>query len=312
VSIKGFFFKGGIKVKKDKMTCSDCGKEKIITKDFYTSFSPFHKSTGRLHVCKQCVQDSVKDGDIESFKNFCRSFDKPFITHLYESAITNNAYIGEYFKLINAKDFKHMTWNDSDFDGHKNSKSIKTKISIEDVENDDIRLDKNDLKELINFFGKGFDVEDYVWLQGEYEDFLNRYECDSKGMELLIKEICLQQLDIQKRRAVGEKVDQQLKTLQDLLGSSNLKPVQETGANAVEQESFGTLIKKYERERPIPEPDPMWKDVDGIGKYIKTFFFGHMARALGIENKSQDEYDEEIKKYTVEHVVENEDGELDG
>lgn len=293
---------------KAKIACSDCGKEKDASREFYTSFSPFHKSTGRLHVCKQCLSNSVKENDIKSFTNMLRSMDKPFIVHLYESAIHSNAYVGEYFKLVNAKDFRYMTWDDSDFEGHKSGNSIKNNQLVEEDEVKELSQDEYNF--LRSFWGKSFKTEELLWLQEEYEDFTNRYECDSKGMELLIKQICLTELDIENRRSNGEKVDQQLKTLQDLLGSSNLKPVQETGANAVEQETFGTLIKKFEREKPIPEPDHMWKDVDGIGKYIRTFFFGHMAKAIGAENKFQDEYDEEFAKYTV-NQEDIEDGELD-
>lgn len=276
---------------KDKITCSSCGSEKDQAQ-FYMSSSPFHKSTNRYHVCKVCLQDYLKD-DLNKFTSLLRMLDKPFVTHLYESAQKQNNVLGEYMKLINTKDYKELTWDDSDFEGHKKSQIVKLNELSDDIESED------ELRELVNFFGKGFEADDYLWLKSEYEDFLNRYEADSKSMELLIKQICLTQLDIKIRREKGEKVDQQLKTLQDLLGSSSLKPVQETGANAVEQESFGTLIKKFEREKPIPEPDKAWKDVDGIGKYIRTFFFGHMARAIGAENKFQDEYDKEISNYTV-------------
>jgi hypothetical protein len=300
--------------KNDKISCSSCGKSKD-PKEYYTSNSPFHKHTGKLHVCKECFWDFVGD-DVEKLKIALRMIDRPFLVEILkssqeESEGTNKNLIKLYMKNLGMNQYKYSTWDDSDFIGHKTTKIQNRESKEVFIEEDsDDELSPQELKNLIHFFGKGFEMEDYIWLQNEYEDFLNRYECDSKGMELLIKEICLQQLDIKNRRANGEKVDQQLKTLQDLLGSSNLKPVQETGANAVEQESFGTLIKKFEREKPIPEPDPIWKDVDGIGKYIKTFFFGHMARALGIENKYQDEYDKEINKYTVEHS-DVEDGELD-
>jgi hypothetical protein len=307
--------RGKTEIKKEKLTCTSCGSDKN-PEDFYASNSPFHKHTGKLHLCKVCLWNFIDD-DIERLKIALRMVDKPFLVSLLQSSIeeaekTNKNLIKIYMKNVGMNQYKTSTWDDSEFNGHKSIKK-QTRESEEvllEIDNDE-ELTQQELKNLIHFFGKGFETEDYIWLQNEYEDFLNRYECDSKGMELLIKEICLQQLDIQKRRAVGEKVDAQLKTLQDLLGSSNLKPVQETGANAVEQESFGTLIKKFEREKPIPEADPLWKDVDGIGKYIKTFFFGHMARALGIENKYQDEYQNEINKYTVEHSDE-EDGEFDG
>lgn len=280
-----------------------CGVEKKLD-DYYATTSPFHKYTQRVSICKSCLWDYVNADDNENvdLNKICdalRMIDKPFIIDLWKASAqearkVNKSIFKLYMKNLWLKHNRDLTWNDSVFDGHKKSDNVN-ELNFDDEES----ISKEELKALINFFGEGFSVSDYIWLRDEYEDFMNRYECDSKGMELLIKEICLTMLDIKKRRANGEKVDQQLKTLQDLLGSSNLKPVQETGANAVEQETFGTLIKKYEKERPIPEPDPVWKDVDGIGKYIRTFFFGHMARALGIENKYKDEYEEEMNKYTV-------------
>jgi ribosomal protein L33 len=308
--------RGTKQIEKVKLNCTSCGNEKNPT-EFYTSNSPFHKHTGKLHLCKDCFWEFVGE-DVNKLKVALRMVDKPFMMSLFissqeeaEKSEKNTSSVKNYIKNVSMPQYKYYSWDDSDFEGHKVSKQIDTGISSQNIGEVDENISKEDLKELTNFFGRGFKTEDYIWLQSEYIDFLNRYECDSKGMELLIKEICLQQLDIQNRRANGEKVDTQLKTLQDLLGSSNLKPVQETGANAVEQESFGTLIKKFERDKPIPEPDPMWKDVDGISKYIKTFFFGHMARALGIENKFQNDYDDEILKYTVEQTNNN-DGDIDG
>lgn len=293
---------------KDRIICSNCGKEKDASREYYTSHSPFHSYTGRMHVCKTCFLNFIND-DIEKLKSALRMIDKPFLVDVLKSSKeevdkNNKNLIRIYMKNVVMPQYKNFTWEDSDF----TNDTIKDIAREDDAVFEEDEITNEEYRELVRFFGKGFEKDDYIWLGSEYEEFLNRYECDSKGLELLIKEICLQQLDIKNRRAKGEKVDTQLKTLQDLLGSSNLKPVQETGANAVEQESFGTLIKKFEREKPIPEPDAAWKDVDGIGKYIKTFFFGHMARALGLENKNQDEYDEEIARYTVVQD-ENEDGE---
>lgn len=293
-------------VNKEILVCSSCGKDKD-SKEYYASNSPFHKHTGKLSICKECFWGFVGE-DIQKLKLALRMTDKAFLVDLLKSSQdeaerTNKNTIKIYMKNISMPQYKHHTWDDSDIDNFKSSKSINTKVSIDDIEEESVEIDKNELKELANFFGKGFNTEDYIWLQSEYVDFINRYECDSKGMELLIKEICLQQLDIQNRRAIGEKVDQQLKTLQDLLGSSNLKPVQETGANAVDQETFGTLIKKYENDKPVPEPDEKWKDVDGISKYIKVFFLGHLTRMLGLKNDYEDEYWDEISKYTVEEPL---------
>lgn len=293
---------------KEKIRCTCCGVEKSYS-EFYISKSPFHKATGRLHVCKQCMFEHVDEKDINTIKNVLRMVDKPFINELYKRSIEeaerdNKSTFGIYMKNLGMHQYRDKTWAHSD-----SQQSIEDEIGYTlDI---DENLTEEDIQDLIKFWGRGFNIEDYLWLQNEYEDFITRYECDSKSMELLIKQICLTELDIEKRRANGEKVDQQLKTLQELLGSSNLKPVQETGANATENATFGTLIKKFENEKPIPEPAPEWQDVDGIRKYISVWFLGHLCRMLGIKNDYADMYEEEIKKYTVESPQYNEDKEGD-
>ena len=87
---------------------------------------------------------------------------------------------------------------------------------------------------------------------------------------------------------------------QNLLGSANIKPNQ-TNENALaDQNTFGTLIQKWETEKPIPEPDPEWKDVDGILKYISTWFLGHLCKMMGVKNSYSKLYENEMKKYKVE------------
>ncbi|MEK4907347.1 hypothetical protein [Niallia sp. FSL M8-0099] len=298
-----------------KITCTCCGKSKA-QEDFYTSRSYINKHTGRSSLCKECIWDYVTTEDngydYNKMLDMLQMIDRPFIQDLLTSSIDeaakgNKNVFKIYMKNLGMVQNIDKRWQDSEFDGfNKPDTSENTSKSnmLLEIEDEEIQnLSKEDMKYLVSFWGKGFDLEAYIWLQTEYEDWVNRYECDSKGMENLIKEICKQQLDINNRRALGEKVDQQLKTLQDLLGSSNLKPVQETGANAVEQETFGTLIKKYENEKPIPEPDEKWKDVDKVSKYIRVFFLGHLSRMLGIKNEYEEEYWDEIDKLTVEEPV---------
>lgn len=291
--------------KKNKKMCSKCNEYKDL-KEFYMASSTLLHSDGKLGICKQCLNNLVDFDDISTIKQALRLIDRPFLIEEYEGVISsrvekpNANLFGEYMRRLAMKQNRELTWNDSVFD--KDDTYDEFEIQFENTSS----LDMNDL---VKFFGKGFTEEDYYWLHEEFEDFTTRYQSDSKGMDLIIKEICLTQLDIKKRREKGEKVDAQLKTLQDLLGSGNLKPVQETGANAVDQETFGTLIKKYENERPIPQPDPEWEDVDGIGKYIRTFFLGHLTRMVGVKNQFEEEYWKEIDKYTVQEP--NEDVSLD-
>ena len=75
---------------------------------------------------------------------------------------------------------------------------------------------------------------------------------------------------------------------------------------ASEQVTFGTLIKKYENEEPIPEPLESWTNADWIRKYVVVWFLGHMCKMMGINNPYADEYEEEIKKYTVSQMEDDE------
>lgn len=96
------------------------------------------------------------------------------------------------------------------------------------------------------------------------------------------------------------KLVEALKVFQDLLGTANLKPSQNNEKAMVEQNTFGTLIKKWENERPISEPLPEWQDVDNIRKYITVYFLGHLCKMVGVQNKYSAAYEEEMAKYRVE------------
>ena len=78
-----------------------------------------------------------------------------------------------------------------------------------------------------------------------------------------------------------------------------MKPSQTNDNALADQNTFGTLIKKWETERPIGEPDEEWKDVDEIERYISTFFLGHLCNLVHVKNDYEELYREEMAKYTV-------------
>lgn len=272
--------------KPTKKECAKCKNAYTLTA-FYSADPTFFED-GKLHICKKCCGVILEEKGFEGFQSLLRMLNKPLYQDLFKGDF------GDYIKNVNSlPQYKGVYYNDSD--RFKEIKSVENQRKVKPK-----NISEEELVASQDFWGHGFTELQYIFLNTEYDDYLNRYDVEAKAMEDLIKEICLTRLDIRDRRSEGKDVDKQQKTLQDLLGSSNLKPVQETGANAVEQETFGTLIKKYENERPIPEPDEKWKDVDGIGKYIRVWFLGHLARMTGKENPYQHEYDEEISKYRVE------------
>lgn len=81
-----------------------------------------------------------------------------------------------------------------------------------------------------------------------------------------------------------------------------MKPAQQKndGDGALENTPFGVWVRKWENQRPIPEPDPELKDVDGIIRYISIWFLGHLCKMLGIKNAYCKLYEDELAKMRIE------------
>jgi len=137
----------------------------------------------------------------------------------------------------------------------------------------------------------------YESLQNFYDDFIAGYECDSPAQVLNFKNAAKTQLmadeSLEKKEIPA--YNQLMKTLSSILGDSNVKPVQSTGADASDQITFGVLIKKYECERPVPLAIE-----DEMKKYIDLYMVGHLAKMEGLNNDLVDRYNEEMKPYTVD------------
>ena len=124
------------------------------------------------------------------------------------------------------------------------------------------------------------------------------------GERAVIKQICMLEVTINRDTAQGKAIDRTVNSLNALLGSANLKPVQKKKDDSLDANTeatpFGVWIRKIENTRPISEPDPELKDVDGIIRYISVWFLGHLCKMLKIDNKYSRLYEEEMAKLRVE------------
>ncbi len=301
----------------DKIICTCCGKEKL-TKDYYQSQSYLYRHYKLLPICKLCAEDvftkyknKYKDDKITIYY-FCRLLDLPFSESDFLGAIQHSEKTGwklyqSYFKQINS--FGDVNNVGKSFE---DGESLVVKNS-EDDSNQGINCDNfESTPDIITFWGKGFSDDELQYLENFYTDFINNYECDSPAQVLLFKNAAKTQLNADKALEQGNIAlyDKLMKTLSTILGDSNIKPVQETGANATDQATFGTLIKRWENERPIPEPSEEFRDIDGIRKYISIWFLGHLCKIMGIKNAYSKLYEDEIKKYKVEIPNYEEDEEV--
>lgn len=281
-------------------------------------YSDKRYASGLYPDCKQSLLEDATDYD-KSTKTYkdnkektikvLQKLDLPFISSLYKSALTSTqieegekirqtAY-QHYLTIVKSlPQYKTDTFENSEFD--------------EDDEVIELENKRTARKEIKRLFGSGFTEADYVYLQDQYDDWKVRTQVDSKSQETYVQQICLQLLDIDKDRKSGKDVTNKLKALDTLMNAANLQPKQNVSNAATDSLTFGQLIEKWENEKPIPEPSEEFKDVDGIGKYLRVWFTGWLSKALGLKaNVYTEEFDKEIAKYTVNKPQYTEEGNAD-
>lgn len=296
-----------IKPKTYKCTC--CGASWDTQKTHFSkSASPLYQSNdGYLPICNDCrdayyyrLVDLYNGNEAHAIKHFCLQFDIIF----HEDALTasrqisaDRSRISHYLAKKNLGQTARI--GSTYIDGMKYDYENSQEEVIETLE--DVKDSKKAKLRTVKFFGTGLgDDNDYQFLEDQYLDWTTRHECNTKAQEEIFKQICYVQLDILKAKKAKESTKDLTKTLQDLLDTANLKPKQTKDNTLAEQNTFGTLIRKWENEKPIPEPDPEWKDVDGIAKYITVYFLGHLCKMMGIKNTYSRMYEEEMSKYKVD------------
>lgn len=284
------------------IACPKCG-------NFAKTDTAFYQDArfviGRFPICKKCVMEMVEQRETdkdkpnetkESVQRMLKLMDLPYIDNLYEKCKKDvfdaakekniSSPFAAYNKILRSlPNYKGMTWKNSEF-GADEAGMVQDERKARD--------------EIVKLFGSGFSDQDYLYLQDQYDDLCARTQVDSKSQQIYAIQICMQLLDIYKDRKAGRDVTKKLSSLDTLMNAANLQPKQNVSNAATDSLTFGQLIEKWEEEKPIPEPAPEFKDVDGIGKYIRVWFTGWLCKALGLKaNVFTKEFDEEIKKYTV-------------
>jgi len=294
--------------------CRMCQKTLPLDK-FYEATNPFLDENGHMSICKvHCNQIynhyfSIYSNMEKALQLTCQDLDVRFsvkaleqvqshIEKLLSNGKTAEAVFGYYKSKLSSlsrgnEGIDNFRFRDSD---------ILNNNPLLIINENNYELDESDFEvtqDFIKFWGSNFDKHEYEYLSEKLEEYLNTYECETPAMEELLKQAAFESLEIKNKRQKREDASKNLKNIQDILGSANIKPNQESGANATEQATLGLLIKKWETEEPIPEPDEEWKDVDGIGKLIRVFFLGHLCKILGINNEYSKEYEEEMERLRV-------------
>ena len=305
-------------------TCTCCGKRyKTQRGNFLTSNSILYAgNNGYVTVCRDCVDTYYNQligfysgNEEHAIEHCCWIFDWYYTPEL-AAATTKGANTRTRVQIYPskmglAKGVSRPTYLDTIKRNNFSNRIMSEEDVVEEVKDGDASEVFAD-KETIDFFGYGYTNDEYNFLQAQYDDWTARHECQSKAQEEIFKNIAVAQLVCQRAQTRGsvKEITDSVKMLQDLLSSANLKPSQNNDSKLIEQNTFGTFIKKIENEKPIGRPSQEWEDVDGVKKYIDTFFFGHLCNALHVENDYEAQYREEMEKYTAKPPVYEEDEEV--
>lgn len=298
-----------------KYKCSCCGKVYPRQSGYFsvTNSVLYKGNNGYLTICRSCAEkyyqqliDFYSGNKEHALEHCCWLFDwyyNPDIIPMLHNSEKGRTEVSNYTSRMN---MIHVQKKGTTYLDTIKDKSKERIMSVEDVRssNEADSSEKESIAitaDIIKEWGTGYTNDEYQYLIDQYKDWTTRHECKTKAQEELFRTLCVAQLSIRRaqEKGVAKELSEATKVFQDLLGSANLKPSQTNDNTLIEQNTFGTLIKKYENEKPICEPDPQWQDVDGIKQYIDTYFLGHLAKLVHIKNDNEEAYSREMEKYTV-------------
>lgn len=304
-----------------KYRCCMCGHEYKTQKGNFLSGGKsllWKGNGGYLPFCKSCCDilmeslTSFYSGNEEhALRHLCTMFDWYYSETASAMTLAQVHATGSRVALYPSK----MCTRQVSLEGETFLDTLRNQADFEELITDFDQIDESEAesedefvvtRQMVRTWGKGFTPDQYQFLEEEYESWITRNICKTKAQEELFRNIALAQLDVRIARQNGGKVNDAQKALQDLMNSANILPKQTSDNVLADTQTFGTLLKKFEETSPVPEPDERWKDVDGIRRYMNTWFRGGLAKALKIHNENTELYDEaveEMQKYTVQPVA---------
>jgi len=261
-----------------KLQCQgECKKSKArIGNNFYRSNNPNYQNNyygGYAPICKNCLRklafNKNNTVNMDGLLKALELLDKPYIQEEYIKVLNKGNGIfdlGDYSRNITFC-YPKFRYKDSDMFQKKEINNSKTE-KINQIDNN--QINKDDLQVLEEKWGKGFSAEQYQRLENFYHNFESKYETDLPVEVLNFQNAARTQLQIEKALAEGNITlyNSLIKTLSGIMGDSNVKPVQATGAEANDQLCWGLFVKKAEEEDPID----VWEN-EKIYRYIygRTF-----------------------------------------
>lgn len=275
--------------------CRKCQKTSSSDK-FYEATNPFLDVSGYMSICKVHCNEiyahyfSIYNNMEKALQLTCQDLDvrftikaleqtKSHIDKLLSTGKSADSVFGYYKSKLsslskNNEGIDSFRYKDSDF-----SKDLEVKNFTDEEEIDE---------DLILFWGKGFDLDDYIFLESELSNWKQTHKCDNQAEITLLREICIKILDIRKVRENKGSVGTLQKELQDLFKTCSVDPAKANQASAGKSvDAFGLWVKDIEQYRPAEwfEQQEKYKDMDGFAPYLKNYISRPIENFLtGVRN----------------------------
>ena len=312
-----------IELNSERAVCFKCGTAYGRRKGYFpVSYSVQAKGVGYLPGCKECIE-TMNNTYLATCKNpkdavrqMCRKLDLYWSESVFEIVSRKNterSMMTQYIAKVNSINYAGKSYDDTlitegtlwNFGAQV--VEAPAQVQPEPPVADDTPEEEYDISDDVRaFWGSGYTPAMYAELEQRRSYWMSRFPDDVEidiGTEAIIRQICSLELDINRDRASGKSVEKSVTALNALLGSANLKPAQkkqEDANSGVDNTPFGVWIKRWEDQRPVPEPDPELQDVDKIVRYIEVWFKGHLSKMLGLKNAYSKLYQKEIDKMRVD------------
>lgn len=310
-----------IEINAGSSICRKCGTAFSRLKGYFpVSYSYLYKGTGYLPYCKECVDNmfaeylAVCHDYKAATRQMCRKLDLYWNESLFdqvEKQSSTRSIMTCYIAKVNGVKQAGKSYDDTLREEGvlwvwpNNYADLKNNPIEEQPEKEQEEVQPFISDDIIAFWGPGYTPRMYQELQERYDFFVSGLPDGvdlDVGTKALIRQIAAAEIDINKDRAAGRSVDKKQTALNTLLNNTLLKPAQKNddGDAANDNTPFGVWIRKWENQRPIPEPDPELRDVDGIVRYIEIWFKGHLSKMLNIKNAYSKMYEDEIARLRID------------
>lgn len=308
-----------------KKYCRYCANEKD-SRRFYKSFD-FLDADGKMPICIDCVSYlfnfyySIHSRIDVALYEVCRCINVRYDSRAYSSLMaalerngmkatadaladgydevqpssdidtiavdTKSILFGKYYAIL------QRIYANSDveltFDVYKNDRpeGYEDKSTDKPASETMQELFEQHLSAVEKKWGKGYEPDDYAFLESEYNSWAKTKDVENKSVDLLIREVCMQQLKMRKIREDGGEVKKgDVDILTTLMDKCSITPDKEKESNSSKsQAAFGLWLKDVETLSPAEwvENQKLFKDVEGIDQYVKQTYDRAVKNYIGMQ-----------------------------